>query len=383
MRKGSLVGFGYGALLAVAIVTLVCVGDKWLASVNFPWTLAALLGVALASVLWGSGPAVVVLVVCLIFAELIAPDLNVPFFRAAINPIMRLMRMGLFLSCGGVMIFLSHQMSRHRRRSEQQAGVVRAFQAMMLPQELPRIPGYSVSCRYIPAREEEQVGGDFFDVFPLPGGSRFMLFIGDVAGKGKEAAISIALIRYSMRAYGTAQMSPAEILARTNDLLISSKENDRAATAFVAVLDFHSGKLEFANAGHELPLVVDANGAVRDLASTGMMLGVAPEETYENCTETIAPGESLLMMTDGVTEARNPQGVFLNAEGAARLLQRAATRPVAHEILDRIDRSLSLYVSSPFRDDVAMLLLCRNAANRKLGKHAQTAPARPRELSQT
>ena len=165
-------------------------------------------------------------------------------------------------------------------------------------QELPELPGWQVAAFYRPART---VGGDFYDFIPLPDG-RVMLVIGDVTDKGVPAALVMASTHALLRAAAPRLIEPGAVLAQVNDLLCADIPAHMFVTCLALVLDPLSGKVEYANAGHDVPYVRTADG-VAELRARGMPLGLMPGMAYEEKTFQFQPGDCALLHSDGLAEA--------------------------------------------------------------------------------
>src|SRR5262245_25254727 len=187
-----------------------------------------------------------------------------------------------------------------RERIEQELRVAQLIQQNFLPRELPELPGWHLDAYYKPARE---VGGDFYDFFELPDG-QVGVVVGDVTDKGVPAAMVMAAARSVLRATASQVVSPGETLQRVNELLQPDIPDKMFVTCLYGVVDPASGRFRFANAGHNLPYARTANGA-SELRATGMPLGLLPGMSYEEKEAWIAPGEALLLYSDGVTEAHS------------------------------------------------------------------------------
>ena len=191
---------------------------------------------------------------------------------------------------------------RARERIEQELRVARLIQQTLLPKENPALPGWQVDAKYQPARE---VGGDFYDFLYLPDG-RLGIIVGDVTDKGVPAALVMATTRSILRAAAQRIQSPGEVLARANDLLDPDIPPNMFVTCLYAILDPATGRLHYANAGHDLPYRRHGRG-VDELRARGMPLGLLPGMTYEENETTLAPGDSVLLYSDGLVEAHNHQ----------------------------------------------------------------------------
>lgn len=192
--------------------------------------------------------------------------------------------------------------ARERERIEQELRVARIIQQTLLPKELPAIEGWNVSAYYQPARA---VGGDFYDFLQFPDG-RLGLFVGDVTDKGVPAALVMATTRSILRSAAERYISPGKVLEKANDLLCPDIPDNMFVTCLYALLDPQGGKMQFANAGHNLPCRRRQDG-VDELRATGMPLGLMTSMQYEEKVVSLNHGETILFYSDGLTEAHNPQ----------------------------------------------------------------------------
>src|SRR5215210_7349929 len=195
--------------------------------------------------------------------------------------------------------------AQERERIEQELRIARLIQQTLLPKSLPQLPGYDVAAYYQPARE---VGGDFYDFFELEDG-RLGLVVGDVTDKGVPAALVMATTRTMLRAAAQRLDTPGEVLKRVNDVLVQEIPPNMFVTCLYAILDQESGRLVFANAGHDLPYRRRAGGkeGADELRATGMPLGLLPEMGYEEKEIVLEKGESVLLYSDGLVEAHDPR----------------------------------------------------------------------------
>jgi serine phosphatase RsbU (regulator of sigma subunit)/anti-sigma regulatory factor (Ser/Thr protein kinase) len=189
---------------------------------------------------------------------------------------------------------------RSRERLEQELAVARLIQQNFLPRALPEAAGWSVAADYRPARE---VGGDFYDFIELPDG-RLGIVVGDVTDKGVPAALVMAATRSVLRASAQRLIEPGAVLERVNEHLVPDIPENMFVTCLYGVLDLVTGRLVFANAGHNLP-VVASGGTVTELYARGMPLGLMAGMDYEETEAMLAPGAHLLLYSDGVTEAHD------------------------------------------------------------------------------
>ena len=364
-------------LLFIGAAGLMYLGEAHFLTSGFPWALVSLLVVAAAASLWGTRPALVVLILSALFVELIVPDLHLAYLNSPpLSWHALVFRMLLFVACGAATIWLTYQARRMQEQAERRRSVVETLQRMISPDRLAAVPGYDVSGVYRPARFEEEVGGDFYDLYPIAPGV-YGLLIGDVMGKGKEAAEYTAVLRYTVRAYTGLAQSPAQSLALLNDLIEAQQFQFGTASLFLGILDARSGRLRYASAGHEPPLLRRTDGTEEALITTGPIIGVGSGFAYGEQTLILEPGDSLLLMTDGVTEARNDRGQFLESVGAWRFLHRALDAPTAETALSSMERSVAEHIGRNSRDDIALLLLRREQTAEMDGAVTLTAAQEP------
>ena len=249
---------------------------------------------------------------------------------------------------------------RHARSLERELEIGREIQRGFLPAEIPAPEGWELRAHFRPAR---QVAGDFYDAFPLPGG-RIAIVLADVCGKGVGAALFMALFRSLFRALAEPQFAaatdPGEGLRATvqgtNDYIARTHgDANMFATVFFAVLDPASGAVEYVNAGHELPAILDAGGVVRArLAPTGPAVGLMAELPFGVARECIGRGETLVAYTDGVIDARNPAEESYGEERLMALLANGGT--TAQGLIERVDSALGAFIADAAQfDDIAML----------------------------
>jgi serine phosphatase RsbU (regulator of sigma subunit)/predicted ester cyclase len=196
---------------------------------------------------------------------------------------------------------------RARERVEQDLRVARSIQQASLPKEVPELEGWWIAPYYQPARE---VGGDFYDLFELEEG-RVGVVVGDATGKGMPAALVVSAASSMLRAVAQAfhSSSPGEVLSRVNETLVARIPPNVFVTCFYAILDPHRGSLRYANAGHTLPCCKRYDEDQADeLRVRGMPLGLMPGMLYEEKQTILVPGDGVLLCTDGLVEAHNPQG---------------------------------------------------------------------------
>ncbi len=229
--------------------------------------------------------------------------------------------------------------------------VASVLQKSILPDVLPRIPGLRTASFYLPAGAEAEIGGDYYDVFRAPDG-RVVLAIGDVCGKGVQAATKTSAIKHSLRGMVACGAGPARALTELNRLVAESRDPSDIVTTWVGFLDLASGSLTWADGGHP-PALLRRGGTrtVERLEVTGPLLGAIPSAVYSEETVTLARGDIILLYTDGVTEARRgPQ--FFGEGRLRRALRRTAT---AQDAVDGLLDALAGFCGGALRDDAAVL----------------------------
>ncbi|MEY2536153.1 MAG: phosphoserine phosphatase RsbU/P [bacterium] len=231
-----------------------------------------------------------------------------------------------------------------------------ALQRSLLPPVLPEIRGIDLGAVYRSGGEGSAVGGDFYDVFDL-GRGRWGIAIGDVRGKGADAAALTALLRYSIRTAAVREERPSTVLRLVNEALLRTEPGDDFCTAVYACLDVSGDAptLELAVGGHPPPLLLRPGSGVTAVGLRGTLLGAIDEPTLHDAGFKLAPGDALLLYTDGVTESRTPGGLF-GIDRLATLLESCAGLDAAG-IAHRIE---SAVVDAPGHvaiDDVALLVV--------------------------
>ena len=247
--------------------------------------------------------------------------------------------------------------AQERERIEQELRIARLIQQTLLPKTLPELPGYEVAAYYRPARE---VGGDFYDFFELEDG-RLGLVMGDATDKGMPAALVMATTRSVLRAVAQSSNSPAEVLKRANDALVADIPANMFVTCFYAILEPKSGRLLYANAGHDLPYLRRGWGA-EELRARGMPLGLMPGMSYEEKEIVLDAGEGVLFYSDGLVEAHDPKGELF---GFPRLQRLIATRSAGsgEELVDFLLEELYSFTGEGWgqEDDISLTTLYRSA----------------------
>jgi serine phosphatase RsbU (regulator of sigma subunit)/anti-sigma regulatory factor (Ser/Thr protein kinase) len=224
--------------------------------------------------------------------------------------------------------------AQERERIEQELRVAALIQQTLLPKELPGLAGWEIDAYYQPARA---VGGDFYDFIPMPDG-RLALVIGDVTDKGVPAALVMATTRSTLRASAQRLADPGAILADANEVLVKEIPPAMFVTCLFGVLEPGSGRLTFANAGHNLPYV-RSGGEVIELRATGMPLGLMSGMNYEVQTAILEGDATMLLSSDGIVEAHSPDGAMFGFERLMALVgSTGSSEALMAAILSDLDR---------------------------------------------
>jgi len=235
--------------------------------------------------------------------------------------------------------------------------IAHTLQAKLLPDRLPAIPRTRLAARYRAAGELNEVGGDFYDVFPRPGGG-WALVVGDVSGKGAEGAAVTALARYTLRAAALEPGPPSRALRRLNAAIIAEAETTEFVTVVLAyVTPAPDGSLRavVALGGHPPPLVLHPDGRVEDPGRFGAILGVIPDPPLPDREFVLAPGDTMVLYTDGVTEAGSRSDP-IGERGLAELLStHAGADP--ERLLDAVEEAVVTAQPGEPRDDIALLAI--------------------------
>lgn len=242
--------------------------------------------------------------------------------------------------------------ARERERLAHEMRFARLVQQTLLPSTTPHLPNWQLSVHWQPARA---VGGDFYDLMKLPDG-RLAIVIADVADKGIPAALVMATTRPILRGAARWGKPPSEALARANELLVSELPAGMFVTCLYAILDPGTGQLQYANAGHNPPLLRQPTG-IHELWATGMALGLLPDSQYDEYETYIEPGDTLLFYSDGLTEAHDEAGEMYGLQRIQSAFEThgtSAQRLLAGLLVDL--RRFTANRRAP-EDDVTMLAL--------------------------
>ena len=261
---------------------------------------------------------------------------------------------------GGLLLFLLLMLEiADRVVMKRDLQIAREIETWLLPGAPPQIPGISIAYATRPANT---VAGDYYDVFPRPGKTteenRVVFAVADVAGKSIPAAMLMATFQASLKTLSTAQVALPELVANMNKYACSNSQGGlRFTTAFLAEYAVARRTFTYINAGHNNPILRRSNGLIERLDVGGLPIGIQPEAKYESASIALAPGDWLIIFTDGLVEAVNARDEEFDEPRLLSALE-AGVSTAPKELLDRLMASLDLFVgSTPQHDDVTCLLV--------------------------
>lgn len=245
-----------------------------------------------------------------------------------------------------------------KERIESELKIARDIQRSILAQSFDLGPGSRAEV-YAAMEPAKEVGGDLFDFFRIDD-RRLAVLVGDVSDKGVPAAFFMAVSVTLLRAHGSKDLTPAEVLALVNNELCRQNESMMFVTVFLGVLDLETGRLQYSNGGHNPPLLLRSGGEVETLPPTsGAALGVFEETSFTNAEVTLAPGDVALLYTDGVTEAMNDAKHLFSLERLRELATRTPDRG-ARSIVEAVTRDVAAFADGcPQSDDITLLAVRR------------------------
>jgi sigma-B regulation protein RsbU (phosphoserine phosphatase) len=266
---------------------------------------------------------------------------------------------------GGLLLFLLLMLEiADRVVMKRDLQIAREIQTWLLPGAPPQIPGISVAYLTRPANT---VAGDYYDVFPRPGktneDNRIVFAVADVAGKSIPAAMLMATFQASLKTLSTAQVALPELVANMNKYACSNSQGGlRFTTAFLAEYDASGRVFTYINAGHNNPILRRSTGSIERLDVGGLPLGIMPEAKYESASVALAPGDWLMVFTDGLVEAVNAHDEeFDEPRVLSTMALESANTP--QQLLERLMASVDLFVgSTPQHDDITCLLVKAEAS---------------------
>jgi phosphoserine phosphatase RsbU/P len=245
-----------------------------------------------------------------------------------------------------------HDMLLQLKRQEQEIADARAIQQGLLPKEIAQLPGFEIASAWQSALT---VGGDYFDILPF-GEEALGLCIGDVAGKGLPAALLMSNLQAAVRGLASLSLPPDGLCSRLNALLCRNMTSDRFITFFYAQLDGPTRAFRYASAGHNPPFLLRRDGAHLRLREGGGVLGVFPNQKFDLGSVQLEAGDRVILFTDGVTEANNPEGEEF---GEARLLslleehRASSAEALQKKILD----AAAAFSGGHWHDDATLVIL--------------------------
>jgi len=259
-----------------------------------------------------------------------------------------------------------------RRRSD----TAEALQSSLLPRRMPEIPGVTLAASYLAAAEKPEAGGDFYDVYQTPDG--WGLAVGDVCGKGEEAAAVTAAARHAIRVLARRCADPAQVLAGTNEIVLADELalDGGFVTASLAHLSWREGTLRavVASAGHPAPVLLRADGGVRMLDGGGLPLGLFPDPETATQELTLDAGDVLFLYTDGLAQARGPDRAYFHDRLTDELAGLAGSPP--DQVVAAVRRALHDFTAGDLLDDVTMLAVRAGRAPKAAAPAAAPASSR-------
>ncbi len=242
-----------------------------------------------------------------------------------------------------------------RRTLRRHTEAAEALRASLLPPVLKPVPGVEIACAHMPPTRGREVGGDFYDAYPTPGG--WGLAIGDVCGKGEDAAAATAAARHAIRVLAHSDADPARVLRGANDIMLAEEFGGRFVTASAAHLSWQDGALRvrLATAGHPGPVLIKPDGSARTVPGGGVALGIFPDPEPAVLDLELSPGDVLFFYTDGLADARSPRGGYLEDSLGDNLSGLAGHH--AAEIVSDMRKFVLDFSGGVLRDDLTMLAL--------------------------
>jgi sigma-B regulation protein RsbU (phosphoserine phosphatase) len=247
------------------------------------------------------------------------------------------------------------ELLRAKQRAEQSESrartLARTLQSTLIPPSPPLVPGLDVSAAYRPAGDGQEVGGDFYDIFQISDGD-WVVALGDVCGKGVEAAVVTALVRHTIRALSVQQEAPSAVLRALNDVLLTQGGDRFCTVVLVRLRELgHGWSATMASGGHPLPLHLSVDGRLTQSGATGTLVGVLEQVRVTDTVLHLDPGDALVMYTDGVTEGRRGRQFF----GEPRLHRSVLAHREAPSPADGILADVLEFQEGSARDDIAVV----------------------------
>ena len=242
---------------------------------------------------------------------------------------------------------------REKREMEKELALAQEIQLTLLPKGPPSLRGYDIAGTYIPST---QVGGDYYDYIPCDEG-RIGIAVGDVTGHGTPAALLMSTLQAGLRAQLETNQSVSELMTRLNSMLCRSTTPETFATLFFAILEPERKRLRFSNAGHNYPVLINAQGEIRYLEKGGLLLGVMDDIRHEEDEVKLSSGDVVVFYTDGVTEADDSNGIMFGEERLEQII-RDERGGSAGEVLEKILQEVEQFSGrASYQDDITMVAL--------------------------
>jgi len=258
------------------------------------------------------------------------------------------------------------RLTREQERNQHELSLARGIQQRLLPKQLPKTDYFELRASTMPCRT---VGGDYYDVIPLPGG-RFGVTVADVSGKGWPAAIMAVTLQGLFSGVASGDPGLEDLFRRVNGFLCERTPEDMYATVFYGVLD-QSGRLNFVNAGHVPPLIIRASGGLEALTFASFPLGMFPGVEFDVHTVQLEPGDQVFIFSDGVTEAQNPAHDFFGDERLTAILEKYGAQP-GQSLCSTVVAAVREFAGeAPQADDLtvtALRFIGSNGAKANVGK---------------
>ncbi|MCC7185873.1 MAG: SpoIIE family protein phosphatase [Acidobacteria bacterium] len=230
----------------------------------------------------------------------------------------------------------------------------RQIQRALLPAGMPTLAGCQVAARWTPAAG---IGGDCYDVIRFSD-SRMAVSIADVVGKGLPAALLLSKLQAAVRAFASPTAEPHDVCGSVNRLLCRNIASGKFVTFCYVVVDLAEGYVSYANAGHNPPLMIRANGRIDHLETTGLVLGVSPDWTYTTGRSAFGPGDRLVCFTDGMSEARSADDAEFGEEQLASLVVSTAAGS-AEGLADTLTAAVIAWTGGAAQDDATLIIVER------------------------
>lgn len=228
------------------------------------------------------------------------------------------------------------------------------IQVDLLPKSQPKIPGYQIAGKSIPAKD---VGGDYFDFIPVD--NRLAFCLGDISGKGIPAALLMANLQATLRGQTLMSKSCKDCISFANDLLFHNSAPNKFATVFYGIIDTAQNKINYCNAGHNNPLLFSADGNIKELDTGGIVVGIMPSAPFDEGSVSLKPGDTLLIFSDGITEAMNSNEDEFGDEKLIRLIKENLNEP-AERIIEIVFQEVKNFTGNiPQSDDMTLVILKR------------------------